>query len=67
MVAPVGARRSPRFGRDSVTDPARQRKDRRRRGLSPGVNLSVGWVFVIAWAAVCVVLAVIIFALTVFT
>jgi hypothetical protein len=30
------------------------------------VNLSLGWLFVVAWAAVCVVLALVILALTVF-
>jgi hypothetical protein len=30
------------------------------------VNLSLGWLFVLAWAVVCVVLAFVILALTVF-
>jgi hypothetical protein len=30
------------------------------------MNLSLGWMFVLAWAFVCVVLAVVILALTVF-
>jgi hypothetical protein len=30
------------------------------------VNLSLGWLFVAAWALVCVLLAIVIFVLTVF-
>jgi hypothetical protein len=31
------------------------------------VNLSLGWIFVVAWAVVCVLLAIVILALTAFS
>lgn len=40
-------------------------KDPARRGLSPGVrSLPLGWLFVVVWAIVCVLLAVAIIAAT---
>ena len=66
MVAPVRAGHRPPLERDSDPRSGAAGKDRRPFSLSSGMNPSLGWLFVIAWAAVCVVLAVIILALTVF-
>jgi hypothetical protein len=70
MVSRSHARRSPRFARRRIPDPGvtggLPGKDRAANDLFPGVSRSLGWLFVVAWAVVCVLLAIVILALTVF-